>query len=154
MKHENQDDGYETSGGADNHILTGGVNSGESIGVQQHQQQQQQTMMPKCEMAVPEDPYNFVDDEMHSMSPHMMPNNLLRPGYSSLGGNGGAGIGLTSAPSGGSSLLNANSISSKLPAIGLGSMHVNGPMPIIDDSLDVSRPKKRGRKKKNRDENG
>lgn len=137
LKHEISDDGYETSATGDGSHLT--QNGSHMMG--------NQVMMPKCEISPPDDPYNFVDDDMQgSMSPHLMPSNMqphMRVPYSQ------------------SSLVGAASGNMVNNVPKLASMHgnlhvmssVHSPA-LSSPPIDGSTPKKRGRKKKQRDDTG
>lgn len=139
LKHEISDDGYETSATGDGSHLT--QNGGHMMS--------NQVMMPKCEISPPDDPYNFVDDEMQgSMSPHgLMPSSMqqhMRVPYtsqSSLIGGAGGNI-VNNVPKLASMHGNLHAMSAvHSPALG-------------SPPIDGSTPKKRGRKKKQRDDAG
>lgn len=137
LKHEISDDGYETSATGDGSHLT--QNGSHMMG--------NQVMMPKCEISPPDDPYNFVDDDMQgSMSPHLMPSNMqqhMRVPYSQ------------SSLIGGTSGNMVNNVP-KLASMH-GNLHVMSSVhsPVLSSPpIDGSTPKKRGRKKKQRDDTG
>ncbi len=142
LKHEIADDGYETSATGDGSHLT--QNGSHMMG--------SQVMMPKCEIPPPDDPYNFVDDEMQgsmqgSMSPHLMPPNMqqhnMRVPYSQSSLVGGAsGNIVNNVPKLASMHGNLHAMSS-----------VHSPA-LSSPPIDGSTPKKRGRKKKQRDDTG
>lgn len=140
LKHEITDDGYETSATGDGSHLT---QNGSHM-------MNNQVMMPKCEISTPDDPYNFVDDDMQgSMSPHLsMPSSMqqhMRVPYSSqsslIAGAGGNNIG-NNVPKLASMHGNLHAMSS-----------VHSPV-LSSPPIDGSTPKKRGRKKKQRDDTG
>lgn len=141
LKHEISDDGYETSATGDgNHLNQNGSHM-----------MNNQVMMPKCEISPPDDPYNFVDDDMQgsmqgSMSPHLMPSSMqqhMRVPYSQSSLIGGVG----------------SNIGNNVPKLATmhGNLHamssVHSPA-LSSPPMDGSTPKKRGRKKKQRDDTG
>lgn len=139
LKHDVTDDGYETSATGDGSHLT---QNGSHM-------MNNQVMMPKCEISTPEDPYNFVDDDMQgSMSPHLMSSAIqqhMRVPYSpqsSLIGGGGGNIGNSNVPKLASMHGNVHAMSS-----------IHSPV-LSSPPIDGSTPKKRGRKKKQRDDTG
>lgn len=141
LKHEVSDDGYDSSATAEvNHLSQNG-----------NHMMTNQVMMPKCEISPPDDPYNFVDDDMQgSMSPHLMSPGMqqhmpgMRVPYASPNSMIGSGnIGSGNVPKLTSMHGNLHAMSSVHSPI------LNSPPP-----LDGSSPKKRGRKKKQRDDTG
>lgn len=137
LKHDISDDGYETSATGDGSHLT---QNGSHM-------MNNQAMMPKCEISPPDDPYNFVDDDMQgSMSPHLMPSSMqqhMRVPYSSQSSMiGGPGGNIVNVPKLASMHGNLHAMSS-----------VHSPA-LSSSPIDGSTPKKRGRKKKQRDDTG
>lgn len=139
LKHEITDDGYETSATGDGSHLT---QNGSHM-------MNNQVMMPKCEISPPDDPYNFVDDDMQgSISPHLsMPSSMqqhMRVPYSSQSSLiAGAGGNI------GNNVPKLTSMHGNLHA--MSSVH----SPVLSSPpMDGSTPKKRGRKKKQRDDTG
>lgn len=139
LKHDVSDDGYETSATGDGSHLTQNGS---------HMMSSNQVMMPKCEISQNDDPYNFVDDDMQgSMSPHIMSSGMQQhmrvpyPTQSSLVGNSG-NMGNSNVPKLASMHGNLHNMSS-----------VHSPV-LNSPPIDGSTPKKRGRKKKQRDDTG
>lgn len=102
------------------------------------QQQQQRNVSPATE-----DPYNFVDDDMHSMSPHQ----------NHLGNNFGLALqqmGRIGYPPMNHMRNNESATTTGMKNAMLPSMH--SPMDTSPAIVNESAPKKRGRKKKVRDE--
>lgn len=164
LKTESQDHGYETSSG----LSAGGNNStdatgpslsasGESIMSPQHSSGGGNNatgtgLVTKCEMPppTPEDPYNFVDDEMSSsggggtgdtMSPHQ----LLSPGGSSMSGPTNRSYALGKLlPA-----MHTNMLGIHSP--GLLDTAADGEVTTAATAVSSATPKKRGRKKKVRE---
>lgn len=161
LKTESQDHGYETSSG----LSAGGNNStdatgpsisasGESIMSPQHSSGSGNNatgLVTKCEMPppTPEDPYNFVDDEMSSsggggtgdtMSPHQ----LLSPGGSSMSGPTNRSYAL------GKLLPAMHTNMHGIHSPGLLEANADGEV-VAAVTVSSATPKKRGRKKKVRE---
>lgn len=165
LKTESQDHGYETSSG----LSAGGNNStdatgpslsasGDTIMSPQHSSGGGNNasgtgLVTKCEMPppTPEDPYNFVDDEMSSsggggtgdtMSPHQ----LLSPGGSSMSG------GPTNRSYALGKLLPAMHTNMHgIHSPGLLDAVPDGEVNAVATAVISATPKKRGRKKKVRE---